>query len=149
MVFGRFLEYGEYKGNLYGTSIESVKDVLNSGKICVIDIEPNVSTRQMCCHGNHFWSRFHNSERAKIVLNRSLGITPSPPKPRTCICVRPFRQSGLTNWRPTSSTWSHQHWSASGSPEKLPTSPPPIMSTAHSRWSSPLFKKDTTCSQQW
>lgn len=44
MVLDRFLEYGEYKGNLYGTSIESVKDLLNSGKICVIDIEPNVNT---------------------------------------------------------------------------------------------------------
>lgn len=43
-MFCRFLEYGEYKGNLYGTSIEAVRDVLNSGKICVIDIEPNVST---------------------------------------------------------------------------------------------------------
>ncbi|KAM7375456.1 hypothetical protein PAMA_014524 [Pampus argenteus] len=42
MVYNnRFLEYGEYKGNLYGTSIESVREVLNSGKICVIDIEPN------------------------------------------------------------------------------------------------------------
>ncbi|XP_040925768.1 MAGUK p55 subfamily member 4-like isoform X2 [Betta splendens] len=42
MVYNnRFLEYGEYKGNLYGTSIESVKEVLNSGKICIIDIEPN------------------------------------------------------------------------------------------------------------
>ncbi|XP_053273266.1 MAGUK p55 subfamily member 4 [Pleuronectes platessa] len=42
MVYNnRFLEYGEYKGNLYGTSIESVRDVLNRGKICVIDIEPN------------------------------------------------------------------------------------------------------------
>uniref|UniRef100_A0A7N8WNN1 Membrane protein, palmitoylated 4b (MAGUK p55 subfamily member 4) n=1 Tax=Mastacembelus armatus TaxID=205130 RepID=A0A7N8WNN1_9TELE len=42
MVYNnRFLEYGEHKGNLYGTSIESVNDVLNSGKICVIDIEPN------------------------------------------------------------------------------------------------------------
>lgn len=39
----RFLEFGEYKGNLYGTSIDAVKEVLNSGKICVIDIEPNVS----------------------------------------------------------------------------------------------------------
>ncbi|XP_029304957.1 MAGUK p55 subfamily member 4 [Cottoperca gobio] len=37
----RFLEYGEYKGSLYGTSVESVRDVLNSGKICVMDIEPN------------------------------------------------------------------------------------------------------------
>uniref|UniRef100_A0A665T6Z8 Membrane protein, palmitoylated 4-like n=1 Tax=Echeneis naucrates TaxID=173247 RepID=A0A665T6Z8_ECHNA len=42
MVYNnRFLEYGEYKGNLYGTTIESVKAVLNSGKICVVDIEPN------------------------------------------------------------------------------------------------------------
>ncbi|KAK5875319.1 hypothetical protein CesoFtcFv8_027808 [Champsocephalus esox] len=37
----RFLEYGEYKGSLYGTSVESVREVLNSGKICVMDIEPN------------------------------------------------------------------------------------------------------------
>uniref|UniRef100_A0A671Y2P6 MAGUK p55 scaffold protein 4 n=1 Tax=Sparus aurata TaxID=8175 RepID=A0A671Y2P6_SPAAU len=41
MYNNRFLEYGENKGNHYGTSIESVKEVLNSGKICVIDIEPN------------------------------------------------------------------------------------------------------------
>ncbi|XP_036396655.1 MAGUK p55 subfamily member 4 [Megalops cyprinoides] len=42
MVYNcRFLEYGEYKGYLYGTSIDAVKDVLNSGKICVIDIEPH------------------------------------------------------------------------------------------------------------
>ncbi|XP_010794096.1 MAGUK p55 subfamily member 4 [Notothenia coriiceps] len=37
----RFLEYGEYRGSLYGTSVESVRGVLNSGKICVMDIEPN------------------------------------------------------------------------------------------------------------
>uniref|UniRef100_H3BVN7 Membrane protein, palmitoylated 4-like n=1 Tax=Tetraodon nigroviridis TaxID=99883 RepID=H3BVN7_TETNG len=37
----RFLEYGEYKGNLYGTSVQAVRDVLSSGKICVLDIEPN------------------------------------------------------------------------------------------------------------
>ncbi|KAF7663188.1 hypothetical protein LDENG_00214790 [Lucifuga dentata] len=42
MVYNnRFLEFGEYKGNLYGTSIDSVREVLNSRKICVIDIEPN------------------------------------------------------------------------------------------------------------
>ncbi|XP_075994704.1 MAGUK p55 subfamily member 4-like [Genypterus blacodes] len=40
MVYNnKFLESGEYKGNLYGTSVESVREVLNSGKICVIDIE--------------------------------------------------------------------------------------------------------------
>ncbi|KAM4601809.1 MAGUK p55 subfamily member 4 [Polymixia lowei] len=41
MYNNRFLEYGEYKGNLYGTSIEAVREVLSSGRICVIDIEPN------------------------------------------------------------------------------------------------------------
>lgn len=39
----RFLEYGAYKGHFYGTSLDAVKDVLNSGKICVIEVEPHVS----------------------------------------------------------------------------------------------------------
>lgn len=38
----RFLEYGEHKGNFYGSSTESVMDVLNSGRVCIVDIEPNV-----------------------------------------------------------------------------------------------------------
>ncbi|XP_054636530.1 MAGUK p55 subfamily member 4 isoform X2 [Dunckerocampus dactyliophorus] len=37
----RFVEHGEYKGNGYGTSREAVKEVLNSGKTCVIDIGAN------------------------------------------------------------------------------------------------------------
>lgn len=28
----RFLEYGEHNGNLYGTHIQSIKDVINGGK---------------------------------------------------------------------------------------------------------------------
>ncbi|XP_041117591.1 MAGUK p55 subfamily member 4-like [Polyodon spathula] len=41
MVYNhRFLEYGEYKKHLYGTSIESVNAVLQSGKICIVDMEP-------------------------------------------------------------------------------------------------------------
>ncbi|KAJ8349898.1 hypothetical protein SKAU_G00250280 [Synaphobranchus kaupii] len=42
MVYNhRFVEYGEYKGNMYGTSVNAVSEVLGSGKICVIDIEPH------------------------------------------------------------------------------------------------------------
>lgn len=37
------LEYGEYKGNLYGTSIDAVRAVLDAGKICIVDLEPQVS----------------------------------------------------------------------------------------------------------
>lgn len=36
-----FLEYGEHSGNLYGTHIESIKDVIKSGKMCVLDVAPN------------------------------------------------------------------------------------------------------------
>uniref|UniRef100_A0A6Q2WS50 MAGUK p55 scaffold protein 4 n=1 Tax=Esox lucius TaxID=8010 RepID=A0A6Q2WS50_ESOLU len=42
MVYNnRFLEYGEYRGHYYGTSLDAVKDILNSGRICLIDIEPH------------------------------------------------------------------------------------------------------------
>nr|XP_028607848.1 MAGUK p55 subfamily member 4 isoform X2 [Podarcis muralis] len=41
MVYGhRMMEYGEYKGNLYGTSIDAVRAVLDEGKICIVDLEP-------------------------------------------------------------------------------------------------------------
>ncbi|KAL1770716.1 MAGUK p55 subfamily member 4 [Sigmodon hispidus] len=36
----RMLEYGEYKGHLYGTSVNAVHAVLDKGKICVMDLEP-------------------------------------------------------------------------------------------------------------
>lgn len=32
IVDGKFIEHGEYKGNLYGTSAESVESIVNSGK---------------------------------------------------------------------------------------------------------------------
>lgn len=32
----KFVEFGEYKGNLYGTSAESVKSIVNSGHICIL-----------------------------------------------------------------------------------------------------------------
>ncbi|KAG9473361.1 hypothetical protein GDO78_016504, partial [Eleutherodactylus coqui] len=41
MVYSHsFLEYGEYKGHMYGTSTDTVKEVLDAGKICIIDLEP-------------------------------------------------------------------------------------------------------------
>ncbi|XP_066201994.1 MAGUK p55 subfamily member 4 isoform X2 [Saccopteryx leptura] len=36
----RMLEYGEYKGHFYGTSVDAVQAVLDEGKICVMDLEP-------------------------------------------------------------------------------------------------------------
>lgn len=33
---GRFVENGEYKGHLYGTSSESVKSIVNAGCVCIL-----------------------------------------------------------------------------------------------------------------
>ncbi|XP_053327258.1 MAGUK p55 subfamily member 4 [Spea bombifrons] len=41
MVYSHsFLDYGEYKGHMYGTSVDAVKAILDAGKICIIDLEP-------------------------------------------------------------------------------------------------------------
>lgn len=34
---GKFIEYGEYKGNLYGTSCESVSSLINAGYVCLLN----------------------------------------------------------------------------------------------------------------
>ncbi len=39
---GRFLEHGEYDGNLYGTKINSIHEVIETGKICILDVNPQV-----------------------------------------------------------------------------------------------------------
>ncbi|XP_023695868.2 MAGUK p55 subfamily member 4-like [Paramormyrops kingsleyae] len=36
----RFLEYGNHKGHLYGTSFDAIADVLDRGMVCVVDIDP-------------------------------------------------------------------------------------------------------------
>ena len=34
---GMFIEYGEYKGSLYGTSCESVSSLINAGYVCLLN----------------------------------------------------------------------------------------------------------------
>ncbi|KAK7507133.1 hypothetical protein BaRGS_00001068 [Batillaria attramentaria] len=36
IIAQRFVEYGEYRGHLYGTSLESIKQVTASGKVCLL-----------------------------------------------------------------------------------------------------------------
>lgn len=37
---GRFLEYGEHNGNLYGTHLDSIRAVIKEGKMCILDCAP-------------------------------------------------------------------------------------------------------------
>ncbi|XP_059127845.1 MAGUK p55 subfamily member 3 isoform X1 [Peromyscus eremicus] len=36
----KFLEHGEYKENLYGTSLEAIRAVMAKNKVCLVDVEP-------------------------------------------------------------------------------------------------------------
>lgn len=42
---GKFIEYGEFEKNLYGTSIDSVRQVINSGKICLLNLHTQVQQK--------------------------------------------------------------------------------------------------------
>ncbi|KAM8795257.1 MAGUK p55 subfamily member 2 isoform 2-T2 [Eudromia elegans] len=37
---GRYLEHGEYEGNLYGTRLDCIRAVVAAGKMCVLDVSP-------------------------------------------------------------------------------------------------------------
>ncbi|XP_029705246.1 MAGUK p55 subfamily member 5b isoform X1 [Takifugu rubripes] len=36
LASGKFIEFGEFEKNLYGTSTDSIRDVVNSGRICLL-----------------------------------------------------------------------------------------------------------------
>ena len=46
---GKFIEFGEYKGNLYGTSAESVKSLVNAGYVCILNPHYQVSFAVNIC----------------------------------------------------------------------------------------------------
>ncbi|KAF4012662.1 hypothetical protein G4228_003942 [Cervus hanglu yarkandensis] len=42
----KFLEHGEYKENLYGTSLEAIRVVMAKNKVCLVDVEPDDEEQQ-------------------------------------------------------------------------------------------------------
>uniref|UniRef100_A0A674AF09 MAGUK p55 scaffold protein 7a n=1 Tax=Salmo trutta TaxID=8032 RepID=A0A674AF09_SALTR len=38
----KFVEHGEYNGNYYGTSLDSVHSVLSKNKVCLLDVQPHM-----------------------------------------------------------------------------------------------------------
>ncbi|XP_039473031.1 MAGUK p55 subfamily member 7 isoform X1 [Oreochromis aureus] len=38
----KFIEYGEYKGNYYGTSLDSIRSILSKKKVCLLDVQPHL-----------------------------------------------------------------------------------------------------------
>ncbi|XP_077075606.1 MAGUK p55 subfamily member 5b isoform X3 [Siphateles boraxobius] len=47
LAAGKFIESGEFEQNLYGTNTDSLRQVVNSGKICLLCLQPR-SLRALC-----------------------------------------------------------------------------------------------------
>lgn len=44
-----YLEHGEYDGNLYGTKMDSIHEVVTAGRTCILDVNPQVGYRYTPC----------------------------------------------------------------------------------------------------
>ena len=42
----RYLEHGEYDGNLYGTKMDSIHEVVDTRRTCILDVNPQVDFRE-------------------------------------------------------------------------------------------------------
>lgn len=42
ILAGKFVEHGEYERNYYGTSLDAIRSVVNSSKVCVLNLHPQV-----------------------------------------------------------------------------------------------------------
>ena len=38
----KFIEFGKHQNHYYGIKVESVLDVINAGKMCILDVHPQV-----------------------------------------------------------------------------------------------------------
>ena len=43
-----YIEFGKHKQHLYGIKVDSVLEVIESGRMCVLDVKPQVSTTKHC-----------------------------------------------------------------------------------------------------
>ena len=48
----QFLEYGTHENAMYGTKLDTIRDVINNGYIAVLDVEPPVC--RLSCNLGYF-----------------------------------------------------------------------------------------------
>ncbi|XP_018496578.1 peripheral plasma membrane protein CASK [Galendromus occidentalis] len=50
----QYLEYGSHEGAMYGTKLETIKSIINSGKIAILDVEPQALKMLRCAEFTPF-----------------------------------------------------------------------------------------------
>uniref|UniRef100_A0A673BTC3 Membrane protein, palmitoylated 3b (MAGUK p55 subfamily member 3) n=1 Tax=Sphaeramia orbicularis TaxID=375764 RepID=A0A673BTC3_9TELE len=75
---GKFIEYGEYKDNLYGTSLESIHRVLDQNKVCLVDLQPEalktLRTAEFKPYVIFVRPRIYDSQRKHLGSSSSLSV---------------------------------------------------------------------------
>ena len=76
---GRFLEHGEYDGNLYATKSASIHEVVEAGRICILDVSPQVGTPDARAHtlmhafmGTHAHTHAHIQTHTLVLCTHYL-----------------------------------------------------------------------------
>ena len=49
----RYIEFGKHKQHLYGIKMDSVTEVIESGRMCVLDVNPQVCVSDSVCKCVH------------------------------------------------------------------------------------------------
>ncbi|XP_056152740.1 MAGUK p55 subfamily member 3-like [Lampris incognitus] len=74
----KFIEYGEYKDNLYGTSLESIRVVLDRNKVCLVDVQPEALKTLRTAEFKPFVifvrPRIHDSHCKRLGSSSSLSV---------------------------------------------------------------------------
>ncbi|KAM9336091.1 MAGUK p55 subfamily member 3-like [Symphorus nematophorus] len=75
---GKFIEYGEYKDNLYGTSLESIHRILDQNKVCLVDVQPEVLKTLLTAEFKPYVifvrPRIYDSQRKPLGSSSSLSL---------------------------------------------------------------------------
>lgn len=105
----KFIEFGEYRGYLYGTSKDSIKRAMKSGKTCVLKVQPEVRQSfivvidknklvQVLCYNASFWyslillcwSSLH--DYWENCFAGDVAVKNSRVQAILCICKTPFTE---------------------------------------------------------
>ncbi|EMP31612.1 MAGUK p55 subfamily member 7 [Chelonia mydas] len=68
----KFIEYGEYKNNYYGTSIDSVRSVLTKNKVCLLDVQPHEEDFQEMIKSAQMMESQYGHLFDKVIVNDDL-----------------------------------------------------------------------------
>ena len=44
----KFMDYGEFDGELYGVKFSTVRAIIKTGRVCVMAVSPNVRRLNIC-----------------------------------------------------------------------------------------------------